>query len=875
MHNSTDLIYIDPVCGQKISYNDSYIKHSYKGKIYYFCSQECYELFKNNSLKYSLRTKNGSLFKKNLTTDLNNSEIISKNFYVRFLEIQDDLEFIEIQKNLLAKNGIIKATIKKDEQKFIIEYNPSILLESDLIIYMKKFGQEFDVLNSKNTILSFKSDPTPSCIKAIEKELNKQKGVINSSVNLVTEEIVIKYIPNEIDIDELKSIIAKVGYETIETPSNKDYLDLKKNKEEKISKLKTKGLISLALFYIIFIFEIAVSFIDVFPPFFKSVYFYLLISGVIQFWAGSSFYKNAWKTLKSKIIDSNVIVSITVIPYLYYFFYGINHSNDTSIVFYLESLSAIIIFNLTAFYFVSISKQKTNKFIYKLMEKQPIRANIIEDNNIFEISVNDIKPEDIVIVASDEIIPADGEILEGSSHLDEEIFNKNKSIYKTKGDKVFAGSINKSETLKIQVSKLYEDSLLNRLIDVIRESQNKKLIIQKFICNSILNFYSVVLLLISILFFVWFVFNDDINIAFLSSISLIAVISPSIFTIVTKFATINGINQGAEMGIIYTDPQNIKTFSKVNKIIFDKTGILTKGEPVITDIMTFNNFDGNTVLKLAASAENYSEHILGDAIVKEAKKKKFDLSIPLDFHYILGMGISAVIDGSNILVGNKQLMRLKSVDISFASRMTKILSNEGKTPIFVAISGKIAGIIAVSDVLRDCKKAIATLEKLNVEPILITGDNTKTAIFIAEQLGIKNVIAEATLSKKAEIISDLQKKGNVVAMIADENNEVTSIMKANSIINLGKLNYKLNSNSISILENDLDMVVTAIKHSREIAKIINQNLALLFNYVLFGFIFSTGLLAIFFDILPNPVYLSFTTFLVCIIVIANSLRKVF
>jgi len=876
MHSNTDLIYIDPVCGQKISYNESFIKHSHKGKIYYLCTQECYEVFKRNPLKYSSRIKDPSLFKKNLTNDLSNFEILSKSYYFKLLENIDDSEFTNIQKKLLAKDGIIEVIQKKEEDKFLIKYNPYIISESDLLNYLKKFGREFEVLDSKKIVLSLTTFPTASCIRAIEKALNKEEGVLSSSVNLITEEIFIKYIPNQINVNTLQDIIKKVGYETIETPLNEDYQNLKKDKDKQINNIKIKTFIALILFTTILAFNSASSFIDKVPAFFQNVYFYLFIGAIIQFLLGSNFYVNAWKSLKSKVIDSNVIISSTGLIYFHYLFSAIANVNNTSIIFYLEALSAITTFSLTAFYFTSLSKQKTNKFVHKLIARQSQKARIIEDEKTFEVSTNDIQIKDIILVEENEIVPVDGVILEGSSYLDEEILNKNKSVYKSKGDSVFAGSINKSKTLKIEVSKLYEDSQLSKLIEIIRESQNKKILIQKFICNNVLTFYSAILIFMSILFFVWLVSNSNINIAFLSSISLISVISPSIFSIVTKFATVNGINQGAEMGIIYIEPQNIKKLSKVNKIIFDKTGILTKGEPIITDIMTFNNYDGNTVLKMAASAENYSEHILGNAIVKEAKKKKFHLSIPSNFNYILGMGVSAVIDASSVFVGNKQLMNLKNIDISFASRMTKNLSNEGKTPIFVAIDGKIAGIIAVSDTLKDYKKAISSLEKLNVEPILITGDNTKTSLFIAEQLGIKNVIAEATLSKKAEIIKDLQKKGKVVAMIADENNEVTSIMKANTIINLGKLDYKLNNHSISILDNNLDMLVTAIKHSREITKKINENLALVFIYVIAGIVYSTGLTAIFFNIIPNPVYISLATFLVYTTVVANSFRlKIF
>ncbi len=877
MADLQDLTCVDPVCGHKVSSKSS-IKFSYQGDIYYFCSKKCYGLFKKNPEKYSLNAKKSTNLNKKVTSNLDNSVLFNKEVTLKVSGITSISCIEKIEADLAKEMGVVSINSDIEHKKITIAYNPDLVSEKNLLEIINNSGYRAEYIKTRNIVFVIDGLNNTSFSNRLESVLNKQFGVVKATVNFITEEAAITYLPDETDIERLINVIESSGYKALNINNLKDLSILKQQKNEKLKSLKKNVFLSFLLSMLIFLFNSNSNFLSL-PDFFRNPFLSFLLATPVQFWAGLHFYREAFKSLKYFDPDNNfLIVLATTVVYLYSSVETFFPSSFTANKTYFEVSSVLITLFLLGSYFTSLMKNNISDTADRLTMIQPETVKVKRGDKTEEILIENVQVEDIVFVEPGEKIPVDGVIIEGSSFVDESIFSgDNTPILKNKNELVISGSINKSNILNFQATKIGNESFLSKYVSLLEAAYSSKTLLQEK-NDKVINIFSKVILLFSILTFIfWVLFarEQGIGVAILNAVSVIAVSTPCILALSIPFAAITGISKATELGWLYKNAQSIAVSSKVTTLIMDKTGILTKAEPIITDIMTFNGYDGNTVLKIAASIENHSEHILGNAIVQEAKNKNFDLWLPTDFHYILGMGIEANVNGYQTLIGNKQLMKLKSIDIDTLERMSKKLSGEGKTTVFIAISGIAAGIIAISDVIKEeSKPAIEKLKKLGLDLILLTGDNHKTAISIAEQIGIesKNVISEASPTKKIKIINSLQKEKKVVAVVCENTNDAPYQNMADIIFSFGQSINSPENNYINFLNADLDSLSYAIQFSKRVIKTIKQNLFWSYVYYLIGIPLSTGLLVPLLSVQPEPIIVGLGTLISFVLILINSLE---
>jgi Cu+-exporting ATPase len=882
MPDIKDISCVDPVCGHKINPKNS-LKINLEGNNYYFCSKKCFNSFKKNPGKYSIKAHNNSLFKKKVTSNLDNSDLFNKEIILKVSGMSGDQSIEKIQATLALESGITKISSNLAEKKITIKFNPDLLSEKEILEIIEKTGYTAEYIKKATSVFVLKGINHASYSNKLEETLNKCKGVLETNVNFATEEITINYLVDETNTSTLTGIIENAGYKAIPIHDLKALSELKIIKAKEINKIKEKTFISFILSLVIFVFN-ANNISDYIPEFIRNHFLSLLLATPVQFWGGSIFYKDGIKALKKFELDNNVLALLATTT-VYFFSLVLTFYPEVSpgAKPCFEVSSVLVTIFLLSLYFTAMMKENISGTLERVTALQPQKVKRLENNKIEEIPINFLQVEDIINIEPGEKIPVDGVITDGSSFIDEFIFSGDSTpVMKSKGANVISGSINKSSPFNMQVTKIGRETFLARYISYLETAFCSKTNLQNKY-NLLIKFFPLLILVSAILTFSgWLILSPSSGVeqALLSAVSVIAVNIPCLLALSIPFSIIIGINKSTESGWIYKNAGSLETASKVDTIIFDKTGILTKAKPIITDIMTFNGFDGNTVLKIAASIENHSEHILGNAIVQEAKNKNFDLWIPTDFHYIIGMGIEANVNGFQTIIGSKQLMRLKNVEMDPMGRMARKLSGEGKTTIFIAISGKAAGIIAVSDIIKDdSNKALEKLKRLGLELVLLTGDNLKTAAYFAEQTGIKsgNVIAEASPTKKIKIISSLQKEGRVVAVVSDKIDDSPSLKKADLVISFkNTFNNSSDVNIINFFSNDLGKIAVALQFSKRIMRTVRQNLYWSFIYYLVGIPVASGLFIPLLGIHPEPIIIGLSTLVSFIFILINAmeLRKI-
>lgn len=427
---------------------------------------------------------------------------------------------------------------------------------------------------------------------------------------------------------------------------------------------------------------------------------------------------------------------------------------------YFETAGVIIALVLLGKYLEAVSKGKASEAIKKLMELAPKTATVIQGGNEIVIPIEEVEVGDIILVRPGEKIPVDGEVIEGRSFVDESMLTgESIPVEKTPGSKVIGATINKNGTLKIKATKVGKNTVIAQIIKLVEDAQSAKAPIARLADVISGYFVPVVILIATISALAWYFVDNSFIFALRIFITVLVIACPCALGLATPTAIMVGTGKGAEHGILIKSGEALEILHKITTVVFDKTGTITEGKPKVTDIIPANGWESERLLQIVASAERLSEHPLGEAIVAAAKEKNLQLFEASQFEAISGHGIEAVVDGQTILVGNEKLMKDKGIEIDFLLDVEK-LSQQAKTPMFVAQNGKFAGIIAVSDVVKpDAKRAIELLHKMGINVAMITGDNRKTAKAIAKQVGIDRVLTEVLPQDKANEVKKLQGEG--------------------------------------------------------------------------------------------------------------------
>jgi Cu+-exporting ATPase len=727
-----------------------------------------------------------------------------------------------------------------------------------------------------------------ACANRIEKGIGKLDGVVSTNVNFATEKLTVQYNNKNITHSEIEAAIVKLGYQVLENRINA--VDEDKNRKEKeIKTLWIKFIISavfsVPLLYIAMV--PMISFIKLpFPgglnpmqfPLIYALIELMLVIPVIS--VGYKFYTVGFKALIQRNPNMDSLISIGTIAAVMYSIYNTYLIAKGNFVLveslYYETAGIIITLILLGKSLESVSKGKTSEAIKKLMGLAPKTAIIFNNGEEMEVPIDEVKLDDIVIVKSGTKLPVDGVIMEGYASIDESMLTgESMPVDKKVNDQVYAASINMNGLVKIKTTKIGSDTALAQIIKLVEEAQGSKAPIAKM-ADIVSGYFVPIVCLIAIIASVlWFIgTNGDLEFSLTIFISILVIACPCALGLATPTAIMVGTGKGAEYGILIKSGDALETAHKINTIVFDKTGTITEGKPKVTDIIVAQGINEDRLLQLAASAERGSEHPLGEAIVNEALVKKIPLLEITDFNVLTGFGIEANITGKNVLVGNIKLMNKFQIAVSDLDDCFDELADEGKTPMYIAENRKLLGIIAVADVVKEnSKKAIEKLHKMKIQVAMITGDNKKTANFIAGQVGIDVVLAEVLPQDKADEVKKIQAKNKKVAMVGDGINDAPALAQADIGMAIGNgTDVAIESAGIVLMRSDLIDVPTAIELSKKTIKNIKQNLFWAFGYNVIGIPVAAGILYLFGGPLLNPIFAAIAMSLSSVSVLTNALR---
>jgi Cu+-exporting ATPase len=712
-------------------------------------------------------------------------------------------------------------------------------------------------LKEKEVVLQILGMHCTACATGIESGLKRLDGVTEANVNFATKEAIVKYDEDKATLDKIKAAVKRGGYEAVERIED---VSEKRRKE-------VRG--KMLLFFIGLILTIPIAVITFLTMFPEKNYALLALATPVQFIVGWHFYKAAYASIRNRFADMNVLVALSSsVAYVY----------SAYITFFVPDAmgffdaSAVVITTITlGMLLEDMAVERTGDAIKKLMGLQPKTAIVIQDGQEKEVPVDEVQIGDTVVVKPGDKIPVDGTVTDGRTFIDESmITGESVPVEKKVGDTVFSGTINKTGSLKFQAEKVGLETTLAQIVRLAREVQASKAPIQR-LADRVVNVFVPVVVSVSILTFaVWLLVFNNQGLALTTMVAVLAISCPCALGIATPAAIMIGVGKGAENGVLIKNSAVLEVVKNLDTIVFDKTGTLTKGKLDVTDIVAD---DKKSVLDAAAVAEKWSEHPIGQAIVRKAESEGNDVAEPEAFEALPGFGVSAGVKGKKVLIGNRALMRNNNIPIEHLESEIERLEAEGKTVLILAVEGQAAGALAVSDTVKEhSREAINTLQKMGLKVIMLSGDTKRTAEAIAKQLGVNEVLAEVVPAQKVEEIKKLQSKGHFVAMVGDGINDAPAITQANVGIAIGSgTDVAVDAGDIVLLKDDPRDVATSIKLSRKTLDKIKQNLFWAFFYNLIMIPLAAGVLQPFLGVLIPPEAAATSMILSDITVVGNSM----
>lgn len=677
-----------------------------------------------------------------------------------------------------------------------------------------------------------------SCANRIEKGLNKVEGVSKANVNFALETASVEYSPSEVALADMVTKIEKLGFKARakEDRNEEDETRQQAEIDQQKGKFIFSAILSFPLFWsMVSHFEFT-SFIWL-PELLMNPFVQLAIATPVQFVVGWQFYVGAYKALKNKSANMDVLVALgTSAAYFYSLYLSImwigtgTHMVDL----YFEAAAIIITLILLGKLFEVQAKGRTSQAIKKLIGLQAKTALVLRDGQEVHISVEDVLAGDVVIVKPGEKVPVDGEVIEGRSAIDESMLTgESIPVDKSVGDTTIGATLNKNGVLKIKATKVGKETALAQIIKVVEEAQGSKAPIQRLVDVVAGIFVPIVVGIATATFFVWYLWvtPGDFGGSLVNSIAILVVACPCALGLATPTSIMAGSGRSAEFGILFKGGEHLETTHRIDTVLLDKTGTVTKGKPELTDVLP-HEIDEILLLQLVGAAEKNSEHPLAEALVAGIVEKNIQLPEPTDFEALPGYGIRANINGRELLVGTRKLMAKHKIQIENAEEKMSQLESEGKTAMLIAIDGKYSGLVAVADTVKETsKKAIDRLKKMGLEVIMITGDNYRTAQAIAEQVGIEHVRAEVLPEQKAEEVKKLREQGKKVAMVGDGINDAPALAMADIGMAIGTgTDVAMEAADVTLMRGDLKGIADAILMSKKTMRNIKQNLFWAFLY---------------------------------------------
>ena len=781
--------------------------------------------------------------------------------------------------------GVKTANVNLATEKMNIQFDSSALTEADIQKAVADAGYTA-ISNTVKKTFNIEGMTCASCAQTIEKATQKLRGVNLSSVNLATEKLVVEYDPGMVNLTDIIKAVMDSGYEAHEEVATADTVDQDKEKKQKeikslwnrflISALFTAPLLYIAMGHLVN--APLPDFINPMmnPEAFAIVQLVLTLPVVV---VNSKIYRNGFKALSKGHPNMDSLISLgTSAAFLYGVFATVMifrgevaYANEL----YYETAAVILALIVLGKYLETLTKGKTSEAIKKLMGLAPKTALVVRNGKESEISIDEVVVGDIIVVRPGGKMPVDGVVIEGLTSVDESMLTgESIPVEKSVGDAIIGASINKNGTIRYKATKVGKDTALSQIIKLVEDAQGSKAPIAKM-ADIISGYFVPIVIAIAILSaLAWYFAGQTGVFALTIAISVLVIACPCALGLATPTAIMIGTGKGAEHGVLFKSGTALETTHKLNTIVFDKTGTITEGKPKVTDIITAEGISETELLTLSASAEKGSEHPLGEAIVNSAEEKGLAFLKTETFNAIPGHGIEVTINGQHLLLGNKKLMDEWHIGLGNLASASDALASQGKTPMYIAKDGKIAGIIAVADTVKESSlRAIKKLHKMGIEVAMITGDNKRTAEAIAKQVGIDRVLSEVLPEDKANEVKKLQDEGKKVGMVGDGINDAPALAQADVGIAIGSgTDVAIESADVVLMRSDLMDVPTAVELSKSTIRNIKENLFWAFAYNILGIPFAMGVVYAFGGPLLSPVIAAAAMSFSSISVLLNALR---
>ncbi len=790
-----------------------------------------------------------------------------------------------VERALNKVHGVSEANVNLATERASVTFDPSLVNPEAFLAAITGSGY---AATTAHADLGITGMTCASCSGRVERALNRLDGVLEAAVNLATERASITYLPDTVTPARLKAVVRETGYDVLEEGVGQDASDVEREAHDRHVAGLRRDLIVAAAFAAPLVLFVMLPMlipglqhgIDAALGAFAVNVIAFALASVVQFGPARRFYRPGWTSLRHGSPDMNALVMIgSSAAYAYSviatFFPELLPAGTAHT--YFEASAAIIALILVGKYLEAITKGRTSEAIKKLLSLQSKTARVERDGVERELPIDQVVPGDVIAVRPGERLPVDGTVLTGSSYVDESmITGEPVPALKQAGTEVVGGTVNRNGSLRFEATKVGADTLLAQIIKMVQDAQAAKMPIQALADRVVRYFVPVVMSLAAITFGVWLVFGPApaLTYALVNMVAVLIIACPCAMGLATPTSIMVGTGKGAELGILFRRGAALQTLQQADTVALDKTGTLTKGKPELTDLTTAGALDDDATLRLIAAVERDSEHPIGQAIVHAAAQRGLDLPDASDFAADPGYGVSATVDGKRVQVGADRLMRKLGHDTGALQASAERLADEGKSPLYAAVDGELAAILAVSDPLKDTTPAaIEALHKAGLNVAMITGDNRRTAHAIARQLGIDHVLADVLPDGKVDAVKSLQQGGAKVAFVGDGINDAPALAQADIGIAIGTgTDIAIEAADVILMSGQLDGIPNAIALSRATITNIKQNLFWAFIYNVILIPVAAGVLYPGLHVLLNPIIAAAAMGTSSIFVLTNALR---
>ena len=741
----------------------------------------------------------------------------------------------------------------------------------------------------ENATMKLRGMSCASCANTIEDAIRSVPGVEACNVNFGTEQATVIYDPKQTNLGIIQDAVDAAGYvakplkaEDLSTNNDAEQQERLAETRQLLQKLWLGGIVSAILLIgsLPMMTGLSIPFI---PPWLHNSWLQLILTSPVQLWCGRAFYINAWKALKRHAATMDTLVTVgTGAAYFYSIFATLFPTFFTvpglTADVYYETSAVIITLILLGGLLENRAKRQTSEAMRKLMGLQAKTARVIRNGKEIDIPISEVILEEIILVRPGEKIPVDGEIIDGSSTIDEAmVTGESLPVKKQPGDEVIGATINKTGSFKFRTTRVGKDTFLAQIVQLVQQAQGSKAPIQR-LADQVTGWFVPVVITIAIATFIlWYNLMGNATMALITTVGVLIIACPCALGLATPTSIMVGTGKGAENGILIKGAESLELAHKLQAIVLDKTGTITQGKPTVTHFLTVNGTAHSNELKLlqlAASVERNSEHPLAEAVVQYAQSQSVQVTEAQEFEAIAGSGVQAYVSHQWVQIGTHRWMTELGIDTKALQQEWERLEDLGKTVVWLAIDGNIEGIIAISDAVKPSSaNAIRTLQKMGLEVVMLTGDNRRTAEVIAREVGIKRVIAEVRPDQKVAQIENLQAEGKIVAMVGDGINDAPALAQADVGMAIGTgTDVAIAASDITLISGDLQGIVTAIQLSRATMQNIKQNLFFAFVYNVAGIPIAAGILFPVFGWLLSPIIAGAAMAFSSVSVVTNALR---